>query len=557
MFQKLAFYIAVIVQIVFIINVSSTDFILTYTPDFLKSTLYLDELQNIMFMENEGNASCASWLSAEQMNDEALKAITPYQYRSKMLNLEKKAKGFYGQLDKFYKHFPNLDFNNENEEFLKQTVKEKAIDNFRNLKEIYEQVGHARRCMVKGYITLERHDLRNNNMIPVYILDQFLEFFSWNLKRYSSWKNIYEKKLIFIVPVWWLGNSNCEGDVIFWKNLHHYADTEHVGFTRQNTNFNAIDHPQIWQEKFYTLMEKIYQYMDNKNKWFTDYYFEFQHYFNEHGDEWNQTTENIYRFCKQTKKTHKSATRLAEVRIHLKSEKIASEIYEKRIKALTEYVLLQPIDEELLNEKPKEKKNILKKKKKIYKIETEEENNTIEEGDEEVYYETYFDINNQFLVLSEVEMKIDITRKEFENEETYHNYFSYSTIFTKLIRPKKNPEHILARLYQRLWLPQNKHSVEEWCQYYEDATTMPEEMFKPAIKDDAFGTKEKLLFRQLELDIMYAKLKGILKIYEFYTIEKKKRFKIVTEFRIIIVPALRNKDFNYGQKYPVITFWNK
>ena len=95
-----------------------------------------------------------------------------------------------------------------------------------------------------------------------------------------------------------------------------------------------------------------------------------------------------------------------KVRIHLKSEKIASEIYEKRIKALTEYVLLQPIDEELLNEKPKEKKNILKKKKKIYKIETEEENNTIEEGDEEVYYETYFDIIIQFSFQLQIKPKI-------------------------------------------------------------------------------------------------------------------------------------------------------
>merc|ERR1712034_16387 len=148
-------------------------------------------------------------------------------------------------------------------------------------------------------------------------------------------------------------------------------------------------------------------------------------------------------------------------------------------------------------------------------------------------------------------MGVPIIETEKENE--YHDYFSYSIIYTKLIRPKKNPEHIFARLYQRLWLPKDENEPLKGFEHYSAADTMPESVFKDLIGDDSFGTEEKKLFRELEVDIK----ENFLHVHAFYTENKSKRFKIETKSRIIIVPALRNNEFNFGQRYPVITFWNK
>ena len=210
-----------------------------------------------------------------------------------------------------------------------------------------------------------------------------------------------------------------------------------------------------------------------------------------------------------------------------------------------------------MNEENKKKQLSKSKKKKEDKIELDEdkfEEVNVESEEDETSYESYFDANNRFLLLSEdVEMKVEVTRTETEKENEYHDYFSYSIIYTKLIRPKKNPEHIFARLYQRLWLPKNGNEPPNGFEDYLADDTMSESVFKDLIGEDGFGTKEKELFRELEVDIK----ENFLHVHAFYSENGSKRFKIETKSRIIFVPALKNNEFNFGQRYPIITFWNK
>jgi len=209
-----------------------------------------EDFTHIIYIHDPKNASMASLFLAKDMWK--YEPITPTYYRSAVFLLEIEAKKQYEKLDKIYKISPDLDFNLPyvtKDEFLLNQMKAKAIKLFEELKEIYNQVGILRKSMVNGYVTLKRLDLTNQNMIPVYILDQFLEFFSWNLKRYPNWKNIYENNFIFISSVQVIGNLNLEGDLMFWNILFRYADTSYIGFTRQDQNFNAIDHPKKLESK--------------------------------------------------------------------------------------------------------------------------------------------------------------------------------------------------------------------------------------------------------------------------------------------------------------------
>jgi hypothetical protein len=300
---------------------------------------------------------------------------------------------------------------------------------FEELKEIYNQVSILRKRMVNGYVTLKRLDLTNQNMIPVYILDQFLEFFSWNLKRYPNWKNIYENNFIFISSVQVIGNLNLEGDLMFWNILFRYADTSYIGFTRQDESFNAIDHPKNWKARFNKLMEMVYRYRDEETHWSTKYYFEFQHYLNGHHEEWEKEHNTVQKFHKAANKkiSQKALIFKTGNTLHTKSESIAENIYNNRIQALEDYFLLQPkYDETFLDEETKKKKILKSKKKKENKIELDEDKfeevEDVENEEDEMSYESSFDANNRFLLLSDehVEMKIEvpITETEKENDTT-------------------------------------------------------------------------------------------------------------------------------------------
>jgi hypothetical protein len=148
-----------------------------------------------------------------------------------------------------------------------------------------------------------------------------------------------------------------------------------------------------------------------------------------------------------------------------------------------------------------------------------------------------------------VEMKANELKMSFISKNDILNNFSYST-FSKLVRPK-HPEHLFARLYQRLWAVQEK-DYEIPNEYQEDVcNSIPETIFKKLINDDIYGTKEKKLLRQLEIDIHNAKMENTLLIQAFN--KKEKRLRIVTDSFVIIVPA--QMDFQYdAQEFPVVTF---
>jgi hypothetical protein len=329
---------------------------------------------------------------------------------------------YYHNLDKMHKIFPDLDFNLEyatNEDFFKKQVKEKAMKIFQDLKDTYRVVAYLQRCMIKRIVTLEHQDLTNQNMIPVYILDQFLECFPWTWNRYPNWKNLYENNLVFFNPVLVLGKKY-EGDVMFWENLMFYASRHTVGFTKQNVDFNAIDHPEIWRTRFHTLMEKIYTFKNEETQLSTKYYFEIQYYLNKHYEEWRQITKVVHSYHKKSRKSKN-----AEYCLHLKIESIGENIYKKRIDALNDYFMLQPkYDETFFDDMTKTNKALPKLQEKENKIQEQGHENKIHEekkekmeNEESFSYESCFDTKNPFFPLCDAEMKVDFTRTETEKEE--------------------------------------------------------------------------------------------------------------------------------------------
>ena len=316
------------------------------------------DFKHIIYLQNPKNASMASLFLAKDMRK--YEPITPTYYRSAVFLLENEAKTKYEKLDKIYKISPDLDFNvpyATKDELLLNQMKAKAIKMFEELKEIYNQVSILRKRMVNGYVTLQRQDLTNQNMIPVYILDQFLEVFSWNLMRYPNWKNLYENNFIFISSVQAIGSLNqkeetldSEGDLMFWKILFRYADTLPISFTRQDQHFNAIDYPKNWKARFNKLMEMVYGYRDEETHWSTKYYFEFQHYLNEHHEEWQEAVNTAEKFHKASNKRISKKALIFKTgnTLHAKSELIAENIYQNRIQALEVYFLLQPKYDEVI-----------------------------------------------------------------------------------------------------------------------------------------------------------------------------------------------------------------